>query len=323
MKLFHEVENKYYELLTLMINKKRKYTDKEIGSLLETQLVGEIDFDVVDSLFSKKEGEEAVYLYENSLFRPVINASVPVLNTKLEQETIVNALRNPYARHFLNPSTMQKLKIMSEGFGSSWDDRSVFIRNQFEHGSLENARNNASDIKTISKAIKEHRAIRYDNVKPGKFEFRGAEIYPVKIEYSFINDMFRISGFENKEQRFIKMNLVSMSNIELLDKEKDGLEAEYKDFIETNTVSVTLDVDPKDHVIERCFRIFSYYNRKARYDEEADKYRLEISYLNSDEAEIVRDILSLGCYVVVLEPRKLQKEVYRRIKIANERYIVN
>ena len=81
-----------------------------------------------------------------------------------------------------------------------------------------------------------------------------------------------------------------------------------------------MDVEPVGHVIERCFRICSFYDRMARYDRENKKYTLEISYLKSDEAEVIRDILSLGGYVVVTEPRRIQKEVYKRIVQARERY---
>ena len=51
-----------------------------------------------------------------------------------------------------------------------------------------------------------------------------------------------------------------------------------------------------------------------------NKYRLEISYFRADENEIIKNILSLGSYVVVLEPRTIQKEVYRRIKTASKLY---
>ena len=66
----------------------------------------------------------------------------------------------------------------------------------------------------------------------------------------------------------------------------------YQTFLKGNTRIVKLDIEPVDHVIERCFRIFSYYDRKARYDKQDNKYRLEISYLKFDETEIIKDILS-------------------------------
>ena len=95
---------------------------------------------------------------------------------------------------------------------------------------------------------------------------------------------------------------------------------EYQEYIEENTKKIILDVDPVDHVIERCFRIFSFYERKAIYDKELQKYKLEIKYLKFDENEVIRDILSLGSSVIVMEPKRLQKEIYRRIVRAKEIY---
>lgn len=49
-------------------------------------------------------------------------------------------------------------------------------------------------------------------------------------------------------------------------------------------------------------------------------YRLEISYLKADENEVIKNILSMGSHVVVMEPRTIQKEVYRRILAASKLY---
>ena len=69
-------------------------------------------------------------------------------------------------------------------------------------------------------------------------------------------------------------------------------------------------------MIERCFRLFSFYERKAVYDREADRYSLEITYHSYDEAELIRDILSLGSSVVVMKPAGIRRKVFERIKEA-------
>lgn len=45
-----------------------------------------------------------------------------------------------------------------------------------------------------------------------------------------------------------------------------------------------------------------------------------ISYLKADENEVIKNILSMGSHVVVMEPRTIQKEVYRRILAASKLY---
>jgi predicted DNA-binding transcriptional regulator YafY len=116
------------------------------------------------------------------------------------------------------------------------------------------------------------------------------------------------------------MTLETMSNIRLGTECRDTLQEDYKKFLAGNKKTVVLDVEPANHVIERCFRLFSYYERKAVYDREDRRYRLEIVYYSYDEAEVVRDILSLGSSVIVLEPAELRNKIYERILAANELY---
>jgi predicted DNA-binding transcriptional regulator YafY len=111
-----------------------------------------------------------------------------------------------------------------------------------------------------------------------------------------------------------------MSNIRKGKRVLETIESEYEEFLKNNTKKIILDVDPIDHVIERCFRIFSFYDRKAVFNKDANTYKLEISYLKFDENEVIRDILSLGSNVMVMEPKRIQKEVLKRIKAASIQY---
>ena len=54
MKLFHETENKYYDLLTYLVNCHASFTDKDLYHILESQIIGETDYEVLQALFSKE-----------------------------------------------------------------------------------------------------------------------------------------------------------------------------------------------------------------------------------------------------------------------------
>ena len=92
-------------------------------------------------------------------------------------------------------------------------------------------------------------------------------------------------------------------------------------FMADNTKSIVLEVDPVQHVIERCFRLFSFYDRKAAYDSEKEKYRLELKYYRFDESEVLRDIMSLGSSVMVIEPRGIQMKIYNRLIATRNNYM--
>ena len=316
MKLFHETENKYYELLSYLVNCHASFTDKDLYHILENQIAGEMDFEVINTLFSKEKDGEMIFQYKDKNFTPVINEKLPIRNTAVELQAAKSIANSRYAKDFLSTKTRDKLEKATEHIVSQWNDEDIHIKNQYLLGDINSPVQYEEELRIIREAIEKNTSIYYDNVNPGKFEYRNCRVFPVKIEYSLLNDRYRISAYEPEEKRFIQMNLCTMSNIRKGDEFLEGLAEIHKEFLEKNTKELVLDVEPVGHVIERCFRIFSYYDRKAFFDREENKYRLEISYLEFDEKEIIRDILSLGSHVVVMEPENVQQEVYTRIKKA-------
>lgn len=322
MNLFDETENKYYEILAYLLRQESSITHKDIDEFIGRYLPGEADFEVTEALFSAPEGEELIYMEnDEGQLAPVLEEQFPIRNGRIEKEAVKSLISNPYVSYFLTEGTLEKLRQVTEHVEANWDPNDITIKNMFSNGASCTNDAYSHDIASIAKSICEGRAIRYDYVRPGRVEKKSAEVYPVKIEFSLVNDRFRICAYDSEERRFIKMNLDGMRNISTTDRTSDiDLLEEYKEFIRLNTKKVVLDVEPVGHVIERCFRVFSYYDRKARYDREGNKYRLEISYFKADEKEVIKNILSMGSYVVVTEPRIIQKEVYRRIMAAAQLY---
>lgn len=320
MKLFHETENKYYELITYLVNCHASFTDQDLDCILKSQMAGEMDFEVIHTLFSKETDEEMIFRYKEKKFSPVISEKVPVRNTAIELQAAKSLVHSKYGRDFLNGSIRDKLEKATAQIAAEWYEESIFVKNQYLFGDINGNRSYEAELRVLHKAICEKSAIYYDNSNPGRFEYKDCKVFPVKIEYSLLNDRYRICAYEPLEKRFIKMNLCTMSHLRKGEEILEGLLELYREFLEKNTKKLILDIEPVSHVIERCFRMFSYYDRKAIYDKEENKYQLEISYLEFDEKEIIRDILSLGSNVIVVEPKTIQKEVYTRIKKALQNY---
>lgn len=320
MRLFNESENKYYELLSYLINGEGEYTITELDKQLDSSLGCNRDLDIEDLLFERNPENATVFTYDNGKYIPVLPDFLPIRNNNMDLQTIKSLLETSFVDLFLDSATKDKIRKCTTNIETEWNIKDIEIKNQFNNKTLIDAEKYSGILKTIFQAINDRCAIRYDNIIPGKYEYRNEILFPVRVEYSFINNVFRVCAYSEREDRFIKMNLVTMSNVHITSETKGNLEKEYKEYIDLNTKKVVIDVEPIDHVIERCFRIFSYHNRLARYDKENNKYTLEISYLKADEAEVIRDILSLGGYVVVTEPRRIQKEIYKRIVQADALY---
>lgn len=319
MKLFDESENKYYEFIAKLLNDESKLSGKKISQLLETEFFGEPDFEVTDTLFGDVEGEEVLFTYSEGVYEPILAGGFPIRNNHIEQQAAKSLLSDKYIEHFLSQKTISKIEEATSCVVEEWNPNNIKKKNVFSSGASETEHKYEYEIAILANAIREHRSIKYDNVKKDVFEYRDCSVFPVRIEYSILNDQFRVCAYDKNQGRFIKMNLETMENVVLGDEQEDHSD-EYIKFLKENTKVVVLDVEPVEHVVERCFRIFSYYDRKARYDSEENKYRLEISYFKADEGEIIKDILSLGGYVAVVEPKQLQKIVYKRICAAYENY---
>lgn len=321
MILFDETENKYYELLSYLINGKEEYSEDEINNIIAHYLQGEPDFEVIDVLFCTNEGEELVYRKREGKYVPIKKGKFPIRCTEVEKQALKSLLNDSYIQHFLNEETVTKISKATSSVAEEWTPKDITIKNLFEKGASQTTRAYESDISIIAKAIQNGAAIQYDYVRAGRAEYLGMKSFPVKIEFSVVNDRFRICSFDPEKSRFIKMNLDSLTNIAICEEKADfNLQEAYTNYINANNRKITLEVEPVNHVIERCFRVFSYYGRKARYDKEDNKYRLEITYQESDEREVIKNILSMGSAVVVIEPRRIQKIIYQRIEAACEQY---
>lgn len=320
MNLFDETENKYYELVAYLLDCKREFSRSELNKIIDDMLTGEPDFEVTEALFEAEEGEELIFQEKDGFIKPILESHFPIRHSEIEKQALRSIVSSDYCHHFLDSSTIEKVKNCVQGIEETWDPKDITIKNLFSDGDKV-AQSYLEELKLIAKAIMEQRAISYDNIRPGRIEINGKKTFPVKIEYSVVNDKFRIIAYEPQEYRFIKMNLSALKNVQICDEVLQiNLQKEYQEFLKANTKHVILDVDPIGHVIERCFRVFSYYDRKARFDKADNKYRLEVSYLKADENEVIKNILSMGSSVVVIEPRTIQKEVYRRIKAASMVY---
>lgn len=318
MKLFHEVENKYYEFLSYLLNHKAEYSKEEIYELFEKEFSGEVDFEVMDSLFSKENG--SIFCFDEGNFVSAIQESLPIRNTKVELQAAKLLTKTGYERHFLSEETIYKLDLATKDIESEWNLDAIVIKNQYAEGATVQDKNYEKELRLLRKAIKEKTAICCDNEKEGEFSYHDRYIVPVKLEYSFIGDRYWVCVYEPVQKRYFKMRLDTMSNIRMTEKICREAFDGYAEYQKKHSKKVILEVERTRHVIERCFRIFSYYDRQAVYDEKEKKYLLEIQYFSQDEKELIRDIMSLGSSVVVLEPQEIQQEVYRRILLAKSNY---
>ena len=78
-------------------------------------------------------------------------------------------------------------------------------------------------------------------------------------------------------------------------------------------MELKLEVTNKHNVLERCFYLFSLYDKTSEYDDESGANKLSMDYFMYNEEEIVTNILYLGKFVKIIEPSYLRDKLLNRI----------
>lgn len=321
MEIFSEFESCYYEVLTKMLYKPPMTEDEARKFIKENiDMDVEADFKVLNQLLSKEEFESYVFSYDEDkkTFLPNINIEMPIILNKIEIDAFKNLIDMDIVDGFLDRHTLSKLKSKLENEEKGWSIDNIKYKRQYSDGDKNNIEDINKKLKILLKSIKQKCAVICDNTASSGKEYKQQIIYPLKIEYSTINDKYRLYCFKKNEDgnEYIKMNLSRMKNLEILEDKTREKDEKFLMYNEQSTKTVTLYVDPETHVLERCFRLFSFYNRRANYDKEKNIYILEVDYYVFDENEVIKNILSLGSRVVVNSPEDIRDKIISRVKKA-------
>lgn len=344
MELFNKYESKYYNIVEELINKKESYTLSEVMEIISKHIKdNKFDQSFFEELIykrpnenikkNKKEDENfgGIFIEDDNKknqFNPSIKGKIPIMLNNLEKQAIYSLIKSQKAASFLEEETIKKITDLYENDDVEvWNEKNIKIKNQAIKGDKHNSEAVDKMMRDIIYAIENKLSIIYDykvldlaKVKEQK-KFTDIEAYPYKIEYSFLNDKFRVYAYYPKEDRFIKMNIDSINRLELGNTIGEiDLDDKFEKAREKNFKKVILSVEPNFNNVERCFRIFSYYERDAIYFKEDNLYVLEVMYDKNDETELIRDIMSLGDGVMVMYPERLREKIINRIRKCVENY---
>jgi len=312
MELFNDYKNRYYRCIQNIINQiynGEKYDKKDIRKILHNAYLEEESI-LVNELVNKN-----FFKFEDDIVKLRIDYNIPIRLNDLELAYLKMFVEDDEFNKVLNDEILEKLKknlndVQSLDYNKFWKRENID-----KYGdSLKNneIRNN---ILILEKAILNNKYIKYSSKNRNGDIFENKIAYPYKIEYSIKNNKYRLIIFF--DNRAIKINIDSITNIKILE-ERDVLEKEkiqIQDFIKNRKnigEPLVLKIEDNNNTLDRCFNLFSAYDKKYYYDTD-NNLILNIYYHNFDEAEIVRDILSLGKSVIVLEPKKIRDKVVERI----------
>lgn len=324
MNLFNKFENKYYDILEDLLSSEELLNKEEIKEIVLKKINNKDMNDENKGFLLDIIGDENKNIghifkkLKNEKYISYINQEIPFLLNNIEKQAVYSIASTENASYFLEDETIEKIKDLQKEEENLvlWNKANIKIKNQAQNGDSLKGKQQGKALRDILKAIINKKSIKYKYsplFSPVSCCDDLREVYPYKIEYSLANDKIRICAYIDIEDRFIKMNLDRMECISIGDSDLNvDLDEKFKKFREEKLRTLVLSIEPKLNNVERSFRIFSYYERIATYLKEDDIYILEIKYNDGDKAELIRDIMSLGDGVMVLEPSDIRNLIIER-----------
>ncbi len=320
--LFHETHSTLYHALSRIINRiyaGERYRCSDIldelhaAVLLETDpadISAEEEEDLTDSLFlfdSPDMSAEAKLFY---------HAPVPALPSITELRWLKSMLTDEAADFLLEPALRQKLLAKLKDVAvlpvsEIWDKKK-------QVGDDLHAEPFHTHLKTIWKALRERKQLHYVNLdSQGQRHEYTQE--PCRLEYDAAENRYRLIFWNRTENRAVCVIVNRLLDLSIADKAiAPDIETLFRQFLDEHKQSFTLRLRKKNNAVDRCFSIFSSYDKEA-YMENDGTYVITVYHYSFDEEPLLRKILSLGSAATVLAPAELQKEISERLKGAWEK----
>ncbi|CDM70188.1 hypothetical protein CM240_3071 [Clostridium bornimense] len=323
MELFEESKNRYFSLITEILNlsvsgleenkiiqiiNDGEYEEKVIGKnqqSFEGLILNQYDNTDNFNLLEKKEDK-----YYS------VGGKVPIRFTKVEKIWIREMLKDSNCRELLGEELAIKLD-KELNINEEIDISSIIERTNLED--KYESKFPIENFNILLEAIRDDKEIIYDNK-----DYKNERAVPLKIEYDIRSDVLRTSMYYIDEERLVLVNLSSMSNIKVTNDKKCKLEKDeiYKQLRENKRCKepIVFQVKDKRQAMERCFMTFSSFERTSKIIKD-NVYEITLYYYTFQEEEIIRKILSLGSYITVLEPTNIKEKIIKRVKKAIEREV--
>lgn len=330
MELFNEYKNRYFQCIQNIINdiySGVKYKESDIKELIENNTFNELEYSLVENILNKESkytnqnSDECnrikLFKQENDIYSLGINSPIPIRPTNIECKWLKMLIEDSKGKANLDDNIIEKLTQKLKYIENNSNSNYYWIQKNIDkNGDEINDADFNKLITILSTAIQEEKLIKYTSINKNREVYENNICFPYRIEYSIKNNKYRVVVLPKGYDRAIKINVSSFKSIEIINEIDNEINEKILSFINGKKnlqEPLVLEIENKFNTVERCFSLFSYYDKEAYYDKEKNKHILKVYYYSFDEAEIIKDILSLGSSVIVIEPMGIRNKIIERI----------
>lgn len=329
MLIFDEYRNKYISCILDIINALAtgtKFTQDELVNKLTSDTFNEPEYHIVKQLFTNNtESGAAIFKSNQNSCKLTINQAIPIIPSNTELNWLATILNAPNSQLFLTKSLVDKLhhqlalsKITGYKTADIWLQKNIDTQgDNLEDLNLQN------NLQLIFKALQNSQLICYSSINNQGTVFEKITARPCILEYSLRNNKYRLLVFLEPLKQLQLINVSAITSLEVLPSTSTITATQltnYRQQAYTNSSPLILEVTAKYNTLERCFSLFAAYDKYAYFDKAKNRHILVVNFYDFEEAEIIRDILSLGSAVIVLQPNSIRTKIIARISAANKLY---
>lgn len=308
MKLFNPYNNLIVKAVPFIFNKLIENKNKEIDEPEFNNLFKDYLFKdyYINKIIIEPENINnflAKYNEKYNLYPPngvEWENKLPIAFSKHEKEYIKLMLEDPEARSFLSEKLIEKISGALKSYDVSHINDNYIEREVMKQDKDENALR--SRLLVIAEALRKNKKIEYVYESPqGHYEGTAS---PYKLIYSLRERILRLAACpDNSPDRFILMNIDRFKSINI--SEMDST-ADPNEFYKSQVRRLILEVENNMELksAERCMRTFSSYKRTTIYNKTNNTFHIEVDFYLFDKQFVIKDIISLGSTVQVIEVKK-------------------
>ena len=170
------------------------------------------------------------------------------------------------------------------------------------------------NIRILLTAIDGKREILYSNRALNGRRYENCRGFPVRIQYTVIDDRFRLSLWSSDENRPVKVNIDRMYDISLTEEQWEH-ELTPIQMMESRlmTEPIVMELTDNRKTAERVNIAFSVYDTVTEQMTDG-RWRVQLYYYNIDLDNIVNSILSFGPNIRVISPPDVVEKIVRRLE---------
>ena len=315
--LFNETKNPIFPVLCSLVNEiynGAEYTEAELLQQLKERTgfqynnAADIAAEqaILEKLFHFQNAKAPAELY--------LNAPLPHLPPEnIELEWLRSLLDNPRAAFLLPTALHTKLSQQLRSIPP------LIPPNIWQHQTDTKDNPAAEPLQTYLRITLQALRQRQQITIQSKHQIE-TTISPCRLEYDLANGEYTLLYWNETTAAPSRLILADLQKLNITEYPiPDEFEEKFDQFYQENQQTLRLRLQPKRNAVERCFALFSSFNKEAYWTND-NTYILKINYCHIDQSEIIAKLLSLGAAVTVLEPTALQKEIIKILRSAQKKY---